>query len=499
MLPHRVSLKPHSNDLIEVEIIKSQFDVIVLGGGSAGMAAARRARELGASVALVEKAVLGGECPNTACVPAKALLRSAAAIKEIRRARELGIDAGEPQANWHAVRARVRDITGADEGDAPTEERLNNQGIAVFRGVGEFTEGDTIQVGSHRLTAPRILLTSGSSDRIPPIEGLEETRHLTHKDVLELEALPASMAIIGAGPVGVEFAQIFAPLGVQVTLLMSGPLPLPREDHDISRALLECLRQEPNLCIEPGVRVDRVEERQGRKVLYVSGAECPTTPIPSKTGRKRNFEIEADAIFLAAGHAPCVQGMGLERAGVETDRMGVVADEYLRTTAPHIWAAGDVTGVALFTHVASYQGKLAAHNALADGSGRAGVSGDLRLKADYRVIPRATFCRPEVASIGMTEEECRIQNVSYRAAALPLETIERSIVSSETAGLAKLIVAEEGGEILGAHLIGARAGELIHEIAPLMQARVPVSTIGCTIHAFPTFSEIWESVALTLT
>ncbi|MBW3634997.1 MAG: NAD(P)/FAD-dependent oxidoreductase [Armatimonadetes bacterium] len=475
-----------------------KFDIIVLGGGSAGLAAARRARELGASVALVEKEVLGGECPNTACVPAKALLRSAAAIREIRHAKALGIDAGEPQADWQAVRARVRGITGADEGDTPTQERLNRQGIAVFRGMGEFTASDRVQVGQHTLAAPRILLTSGSFDRIPPIEGLEKAGYLTHKDVLELGVLPASIAIIGAGPVGVEYAQIFAPLGVQVTLLMSGPLPLPREDHDISRALLECLRHEPNLHIESGVRVERVEERGGRKVLCVSGAERPTAPTPSRTGRRRDFEVVADAVFLATGHAPSVEGMGLERVGVETNRMGVVADEYLRTTAPNVWAAGDVTGVALFTHIASYQGKLAAHNALLHGDGHRAVEG-APLKADYRVIPRATFCEPEVASIGLTEEECRTQDLPYRAAALPLDAIERSIISSETSGLAKLIVAKDSGEILGAHIIGARAGELIHEIAPLMQARLPVTAISCTIHAFPTFSEIWESVALTLT
>lgn len=391
-----------------------------------------------------------------------------------------------------------RGITGADEGEAPTEERLNKQGIAVFRGVGEFTASDTVQVGSHRLTAPRILLTSGSFDRIPPIEGLEKTGYLTHKDVLELDALPLSMVIIGAGPVGVEFAQIFAPLGVQVILLMAGPLPLEREDHDISRALLECLLQEPNLRIETGVRVERVEERQGRKVLCVRGAERPTAPTPSRAGRKRLFEIEADVVFLATGHAPCVQGMGLERAGVETNRMGVVADDHLRTTQPIIWAAGDVTGVALFTHVASYQGKLAVHNALLSGNGRGQAGADSPLKADYRVIPRATFCRPEVASVGLTEQECCAKDLSYRFAALPLKTIERSVISGEAAGLAKLIVAEGGGEILGAHIIGPLAGELIHEIAPLMQARLPVSAIGCTVHAFPTFSEIWESVALTL-
>lgn len=456
----------------------TKFDLIVLGSGSAGMAAARRARKLGASVALVEKDVLGGECPNSACVPAKALLRTAQVIEEIRRAGEFGIRVGEPCADWPAVRRRVLDIIGADEGEAPTEARLEKEGIALFRGDGAFSAGDTVRVGSHSLTAHRFIVASGSYDAVPPIEGLKDAGFLTHKDVLTLETLPRSLAIIGAGPVGVEFAQIFAPLGVQVTLLMSGPLPLPREDHAISRTLLDCLR-ESGIRVEAGVRVEGVLRHGSTKRLCVADG-------------KDGFEIEVEEIFTATGHPPFVTGMNLEKAGVEADESGISTDKHLRTPAEHIWSAGDVTGVALYTHVASYQAKLAAHNALCDETGRA------LLEADYRVIPRVTFCRPEVASVGLTEEECLVQELDYRAAKASFHDIERSIVSSERTGLAKLLVEASSGQILGAHVIGAHAGELIHEIAPLMQNRIPASGIGCTIHAFPTFSEIWEAAALKL-
>lgn len=456
-----------------------QFDLIVLGGGSAGFAAARRARKLGATVALVERDLLGGECPNTACVPAKALLRSAQALVEARRAGEYGIEVSEPQGDWPTIRERMYRIIGRTEGDEPTEARLRSQGIAVFRGEGRFIAGDTVQVGTETLTAPKVILTTGSADVVPPIEGLRETGFLTHKEALDLEALPASLAVVGAGPVGVEFAQIFAPLGVQVTLLSSTPLPLPREDHAVSRVLLACLRKE-GIRVEAGVRVDRVERQSGRKVLrYTDGI----------TTR----QMGTDEILIATGHEPVVQGLGLESVGVEVGRFGVATDAGLRTTAVNIWAAGDVTGVALFTHVASYQGKLAVCNALASTSGYPGP-----LEADYRVIPRATFCRPEVGSVGLTEEQCLAEGLKYRAASVPLSSIEKSIVEGEQAGLAKLLTEADSGQILGAHVIGSRAGELIHEVAVLMQNRVPVGGIACTIHAFPTFSEIWEAVALQL-
>lgn len=481
-----------------------QFDLIVLGGGSAGFAAARRARKLGATVALVERDILGGECPNTACAPAKALLRSAQALVEARRTGEYGIEVGDPRADWAAIRGRMYRIIGRAEGDAPTEARLRSQGIAVFRGEGVFLAGDTVRVEQEKLTAPRVILTTGSADVVPPIEGLRETGFLTHKEALDLHALPGSLSVIGAGPVGVEFAQIFAPLGVRVTLLSATPLPLPGEDHDISRLLLssrpyvlarpgevparelsrclqrlmayylEYLRKE-GIRVEIGVRVERAERRNGERLLTF-------------TDGTRTRQTSSDAIFVATGHKPVAEGIALERVGVEVGRFGVVTDERLRTTAESVWAAGDVTGIALFTHVASYQGKLAAHNAL----------GIAPREADYRVIPRAIFCRPEVASVGLTEEQCLAKGLKYRAASAPMASIEKSTVEGEQAGLAKLLVEADTGQILGAHVIGSRAGELIQEVAVLMQDRVPARGIACTIHAFPTFSEIWEAVALEL-
>jgi pyruvate/2-oxoglutarate dehydrogenase complex dihydrolipoamide dehydrogenase (E3) component len=324
------------------------------------------------------------------------------------------------------------------------------------------------------LTSPRIILTSGSEGKTPPIDGLSETGFLTHKDALHLAMLPQSMAIIGAGPVGVEFAQIFAPLGVQVTLLCSGPLPLPREDHAISRVLLDCLRQS-EICVQTGIRVERAHRRGPLKILTVRDGQG-------------EHEVEVEEIFVATGHTPCVDGMDFERAGIETGPSGVQVNEQLQTTVPHIWSAGDVTGVALYTHVAAYQAKLAVHNAL----------GEKPVQADYRTIPRATFCRPEVASVGLSEEECLVQEKSYHAESVPFTDIERSVVSGERAGLAKLLVEPKSGQILGGHVIGTHAGELIHEIAVLMHNNVPVSAIACAIHAFPTFSEVWESVALKL-
>jgi pyruvate/2-oxoglutarate dehydrogenase complex dihydrolipoamide dehydrogenase (E3) component len=449
------------------------FDLIVLGGGSAGFAAARRGRAHGATVAMVERGVLGGECPNTACVPTKALLRSAEAVEEARRAGEFGVRVGPPAADWPAIRDRTARIVAASGSDSETEGRLLKEGIRVFRGHARFHSPREVQVDGITLRAPRIVLTAGSSDHVPPIPGLAESGFITHVEAIGLRELPESLVIIGAGPVGVEFSQIFAPFCVRVTLLSASPLPLPREDHDVSRCLLGAL-QERGIQIETGVRVERVARRGGEKVVTVRREEAV-------------WECAAAEVFLGAGHWPAVDDLGLEQAGVEASRRGVKVDETLRTTAPGIWAAGDVTGIALFTHVAHYQGQLAGNNAFTDAP----------RTADHRVVPRATFCRPEVASVGLTEQELMAAGADYRAACYPISKLEKSLVTGEREGLAKLL-ADAAGQILGAHVIGARAGELIHEIAVAMQSRVPVSGIAGTIHAFPNFAEIWGAVSRKL-
>lgn len=451
------------------------FDLIVIGGGSAGFAAARRARDRGAVVAMVEKDVLGGECPNTACVPTKALLRSAETVEAVQRAGEFGVRVGPPAVDWPAIRDRVARIVLSSGTDAETEERLHREGIAVFRGHAELRSEREVRVGPRTLSAPRLLLTTGSADRVPPLPGLTDAGFITHKEAIALEELPASLVVIGAGPVGVEFAQIFAPFGVRVTLLSASPLPLPREDHDVSKLLLDALR-ERGVTVETGVRVQRVERRGGTKVVTAVGEDGERV-------------YEAAELFLGVGHSPVAEGMNLEAVGVRWNKRGIEVDEELRTTVPGIWAAGDATGIALFTHVASYQGKLAADNAISE----------QRQRADYRVVPRATFCRPEVASVGLTEQEAIAEERDYRCARLPMSAIEKSLVMGEREGLAKLIVDEPSGQILGAHVMGPRAGELIHEVAVAMQHHVPVSGIATTIHAFPNFAEIWEAVARRLT
>lgn len=450
-----------------------KFDLIVLGGGTAGFATARRALSHGATVAMVESDVLGGECPNTACVPTKALLRSAEMVEEVRRAGEYGVLTGEPTIDWPRIRDRARDIVLASGTDAETEERLRGEGIAVFRGQGVFRSEREVAVDGHLLEATRIVVTAGSRDRMPPIPGLEEVGFITHIEAIALEELPESLIVIGAGPVGVEFSQIFAPLGVRVTLLSGSPAPLPREDADISQVVREgCERQ--GIDVVTGVRVERVERCGGEKVAIVVGPD----------GERR---FAATEILSAAGHAPNVGDLGLEEIGVAANARGLQVDDELRTSVPGIWGAGDVTGVALFTHVASYQGRLAADNAVL---GR-------HSKADYRVVPRATFCRPEVASIGKTERELIAEEVDYRSASTPFAALEKGIVMGEREGLAKLLTGVDG-QILGAHVVGARAGELIHEIAVAMHNQVPVGGVASTIHAFPNFAEIWESVARQL-
>lgn len=430
---------------------------------------------MGASVAVLEPAAPGGECPNTACVPTKALLRSAQAVEEIRQARGLGVHAGQPEIRWPEIRARVRAITGADEGLEPVFRRWRAEGMAVYAEQGVLLAPDLVKAGSARLKARRVVVATGSVDVYPPVPGIEGRRVITHKEAIDLPALPARLVIIGAGPVGVEFAQIFAPLGVSVTLISADQLPLPREDEELSRRLLTFL-QESGIDYHGGIRVLSVEEK-GEEVAVCWEEE----------GLARY--CRADLVLSATGHRPYTDDAGLAELGlVEKESGRIKVDGKLCTTAEGVYAAGDVTGVAAFTHIASYQGRLAVLHAL----------GADAPETEYRVVPRVTFCRPELAAVGMTEGECRQRRLDYLTATAPLSSIEKTVLEAAPEGLAKLLVAPGSGQILGAHVLSPRAGELIHQPALAMQARIPAKEMGRMIHAFPTFSEIWETTAARL-
>jgi pyruvate/2-oxoglutarate dehydrogenase complex dihydrolipoamide dehydrogenase (E3) component len=441
------------------------WDLVVIGSGAAGSTVAVGIAGRGYRVALVERGAIGGTCLNVGCDPTKTLVRVAQVAHLARGAARFGLATGEVTVDWPAVRAHVGEVIDAIRG-GDGEENLREHGVEVIREHGRFVDGATVVAGDHRLCADQLLIATGASAEVPPIAGLARTGYLTSDDIPALEALPASIAILGTGPIGVEYAQVLARLGVQVTLIGTRGHILNREEPVLRDALLEVLREE-GIRWEPSLRVGRATTRRGAKVLQ-----------GERDGEM--VEIEAAAILVATGRAPNVDRLGLAEAGVQTAGHGVLVDSRLRTTNPAIYAAGDVTGIYPFTHVADYQARIVEHNLL---------DRDQPRQADYRVVPWVTYTDPELARVGLTEEEAKVGGFDVVTATVPFADLPRALTRGERAGMVRLVVDRARGTVLGGHVLGAGAGELIGEIAVAMEARLPVEAIARTIHPYPTMAE----------
>jgi pyruvate/2-oxoglutarate dehydrogenase complex dihydrolipoamide dehydrogenase (E3) component len=447
--------------------LKSKYDLVVVGGGTAGLVSAAGAASLGARVALVERDKLGGECLNYGCVPTKALIRSAKVASLMRRAEEFGLEPVPVEVDFPAVMARMRAVMErAGEADSP--ERFRKLGVDVFLGEeAAFASPREISVNGSMLRARSVIVATGSGPKAPPIEGLEEVGFLDNVSVLGLKELPRSMVIVGAGPIGTEFAQMFARLGSRVELISSKENPLPVEDPEIGAALRGYLE-------EDGVRVHggyRAEEARllhnGEKVVF------------ARNGRGESVELRGEEVLVAAGRAPTVDGLGLKNAGIELGEGGIVVDEHLETTAKGVYAAGDITGIMRFTHAAEYQGRIALQNALFP----------LKRKADYAAVPWTTFTDPEVARVGLTEAEAREKHGGgVEVFRYDLPELDRAITDGEAKGFVKVVTGKRG-RILGGHVIGADAGNMLAEVVLAMRKGIPIGELSQTVHAYPTLSE----------
>ncbi|CAN5196035.1 mercuric reductase [soil metagenome] len=448
-----------------------RYDLVVIGGGTAGLVSSIGAASLGARVALVERDRLGGECLYTGCVPTKALVKSARVASLMRRSEEFGIKTGGVEVDFPAVMDRMDEaIRVAGEHDDP--DYVRKQGVEVFTGHEAHFEGpDRISVDGNRLTARSVIIATGSHSITPPIKGIEEVGYLTHVEALELRRLPRSMVIVGSGPIGCEFAQIFARFGSEVTLLDTVSLPLPREDPEIG-ALTKRILASDGVTFRGGYRVEEARKEGGEKVLTAT----------SEKGEQ--IEARGEEVLIAAGRAPTVDGLGLENAGIELQEKGLRVDENLRTTTPSIYAAGDITGKYLFTHVAEYQGRIALRNALFP----------IKAKAEHRVVPWTTFTDPEVARVGLTEEQAREEHDHVQVFRHPFGGVDRAIADGETEGFVKIVTGRRG-RILGGHIIGPDAGNLIHEIVLAMQENIPIQTLSQTIHVYPTLAQANQRAA----
>lgn len=437
----------------------TEYDLIAIGGGTAGLVATAGAAYLGVRPAIVERAALGGDCLWTGCVPSKALIASARLAHAMRDAESLGLVSAAPKHAFGDVMARMRRARGVVEHhDDP--ERFRAMGADVHFGTARFVGPDVVDVeGVGRLRSKRIVIATGARTAVPPIPGLEDAGYLDHHTLFETDSLPGRVAVLGAGPIGLELAQVLSRLGADVVVLEREDRILPKEDPDIADALLGMLRAE-GIDVRLGVSVERVSHTSDKKTLTASDGS----------------ETDADEILVATGRRASTDGLELEAAGVRTDRGAVVVDDRLRTSAKGIWAAGDVTGGLQFTHVAEYMAKTVLRNALVPGSTR----------VDYGNVPWVTYTDPEVAHVGLSQAEAEARGGTTYS--YGFDDLDRAIVDGVARGVVK-ISADRRGRILGATILGTHAGELILPIVMARRSGLDLADVADTIFPYPTMVE----------
>ncbi len=443
------------------------YNVIVLGAGSAGLVSAYIGATIKAKVALIEKNRMGGDCLNTGCVPSKALLRTARLVQEARDSERFGIKSMTAEFSLADVMQRVREvITKIEPHDSP--ERYRDMGVDVIEGEGRLVSPWAVEVGGKTITARSIILATGAEPLVPPIDGIDEVDYLTSDTVWELDELPERMAVLGGGPIGAELAQAFARLGSKVTVVEMADRLLPREDPDASEQLMQRLGHE-GLQLATGHKAKRFEaDGAGGRVICEHDGEEVT--------------IEFDRLLVALGRKARTTGFGLEDLGVQiSDRGTIETDPFLRTNFPNILVCGDVAGPYQFTHVAAHQAWFASVNAL--------LSPFWSFRADYRVIPWATFTEPEVARVGLSETEAEEQDVDYEVTRYGIDDLDRAIADSADSGFVKVLTEPGKDMILGATIVGSHAGELIAEFILAMKHGLGLNKILGTIHIYPTMNE----------
>lgn len=440
-----------------------KYDLVVLGGGTAGLVGAMGAAGLGARVALVERHLLGGDCLNTGCVPSKALIRSARVIAELRRAGSLGVEVSGIRVDFAAVTQRLR-LRRAQLAVHDSAARLQAAGVDVFFGDGRFADPTTVVVEGASLRFRRALIATGGRPTAPPIPGLDAVPYLTNETIFDLTELPRRLIVIGSGPIGCELAQAFARFGSTVTVLDQATQVLPREDPMAAFVLRRLLERE-GLHLELGVRIDSARAADGEVHLEF-------TRDPDKRADRTS------ATVVAAGRAPNVEALGLDAAGVRTTKDGVDVNERLQTSNARVYASGDVCSPYKFTHAADAMSRIVLQNALFFG----------RRKASALVIPWVTYTDPEVAHVGTTyrdvaESEGRLETIT-----VGLSEIDRAVVDDESDGFVR--VHHERGRLRGCTIVASHAGEMIGEAVYALTHKGTLGDLSGTVHAYPTQSEV---------
>ena len=442
------------------------FDLIVIGAGSAAReAAAHAVREHGARVALVERERWGGQCPNVACKPTKQYVAAAELLFDLAVAPDLGIDVHRSAFDLARLKARKDRLVGSQEAWL---QRFHDAGFDTIPGEASFVDAHTVSVSDRTLTAERILIATGSRTAVPPIEGIDDVPWIDHVDALELERVPASMLVLGAGAVGLELAQAFSRFGSRVTIVEGAERIAPRSDADAAAEVAAALGDE-------GIRVivNTFVTRVARDGARIVATIAPRDGSPVST-------IRVDSLLVASGRVPNVEALELERAGVVASRAGIAVDAQMRTTTPGIWAAGDVTATIQLTPVASYEAQVAV----------ADMFGADPRTADYSAIPTAIFTDPELGAVGLTETEAREQGFEVETSAYAARDLLRPYyLADDPRGLVKLVYERGSRRLLGLHVVARGASELVQGFAVALRLGVTVDDLALGHYAFPTYGE----------
>jgi len=449
-------------------------NLIVIGGGAAGLVSSYIAAAVKAKVTLVEAHKMGGDCLNYGCVPSKAIIKSAKLAHQLRHADRYGLEKGSPRFSFKAVMDRVHEVIRAVE-PHDSVERYTKLGVEVLQGYAKVVDPWTVEISfpdgsTQRLTTRNIIIASGARPFVPPLPGIEKVGYLTSDTLWDafarLDKAPKRLVVLGGGPIGCELAQSFARLGSETTQVEMAPRIMMREDEEVS-AIAQSALEEDGITVLTGHRALRCELDGNHKVLVVE----------SEGEEKR---IEFDALLCAVGRVARLTGYGLEELGIETERT-VITNEYLETLYPNIFAAGDVAGPYQFTHTAAHMAWYASVNAL--------FGSFKRFKVDYSVVPWATFIDPEVARVGLNEQEAKEKGTAYEVTRYDLDDLDRAIADSETNGFIKVLTVPGKDKILGVTIVGAHAAEMLSEYVLAMKHGLGLNKILATIHTYPTVSE----------
>jgi pyruvate/2-oxoglutarate dehydrogenase complex dihydrolipoamide dehydrogenase (E3) component len=443
-----------------------RYHLVVIGGGPAGLVAARVAASMGAKVALVERALLGGGCVNVGCIPSKAIIRTSRLYAEMRNAEHYGAQVpADIRIDFPAVMQRMRRLT-ARVSRFDSAQRLSSAGVDVFLGEGHFTASDALSVDGTKLRFRKALVATGARPDTPSIPGLVEAGYLTNENVFDLTELPRRLLVIGGGPLGCELAQAFCRFGARTSIAQSPPLFLPKEERDAAQLLSDSFARD-GIDVRLNTEAVRVSMEAGQKVIDLVSDGYQST-------------VTVDAILTGTGRLPNVERLNLDAAGIDCDATtGIRIDDFLRTSNPRIYAAGDACLEHKFTHTADASARIAVHNALALGHRRWSAL----------TIPWCTYTDPEIAHVGLYVREASDRDIPVRTFTIPMHDVHRAIADGEETGFVKIHLKERSDRILGATIVARHAGEMINEITLAIVARIGLKTLARVIHAYPTQAE----------